>query len=348
MFTCPKLVARLLIWITRLLPLHKSAQWPLKRIIGVAYLKSRSLPLRLQNYQNETTGETIVRYCGKHSLPHIGTTLQCEGNTPSFTLHEIEGNAIYEHFSAGHSGPVLFYFHGGGYVRPINGKGQLPFVFDCARTANASKIWILEYTLAPDLLYPGQLVQAATALRYLVNERLVSPDHIILGGDSAGGHLALSLLAHFKSPKLGVPSVNDALRTPVRAVYLLSPWVTLKCSTESFRQHSNKDMITPTRVQGFISAWKPVIDDKWAELLHAGTPDLWSNLPAKRILVTAGTFEAFRDDIVAITRTLQANNMDVSLSLGENEIHVQSAVDLAVGLPLSRTGLDVLQWLKNM
>lgn len=100
----------------------------------------------------------------------------------------------------------------------------MPLVLEAARAAKCEKVVFLEYTLTLRMQYPGQLVQAAYALKALM-ERGMKPEHIIVGGDSAGGNLVLALLAHLKKPLLEAPVVDGfGEGGKVRGVVLLSPW----------------------------------------------------------------------------------------------------------------------------
>lgn len=94
-------------------------------------------------------------------------------------------------------------------------------MIECAQAAGVTEIIVLEYTLAPELPYPGQLSQGVAALEILLHKYEVS--QIMLAGDSAGGHFVLSLLAH---AKLANPKVK-ALPAGIyfHSAFLMSPWV---------------------------------------------------------------------------------------------------------------------------
>jgi acetyl esterase/lipase len=98
---------------------------------------------------------------------------------------------------------VLF-FHGGGYMQPIN-SGHLEwclrsFVLGIKEAEVA--VACLQYGLAPTLQYPGKLRQAVAALNRLLASG-ITPRQIVIGGDSAGGHLAFDMLAHMLRPSSG-------------------------------------------------------------------------------------------------------------------------------------------------
>ena len=110
--------------------------------------------------------------------------------------------------SAQPDGPTIFYSHGGGYHNPIQAEGHVPFVALCAEACKAKQVVFLEYSLSPEQQYPCQLVQAVAGLRFLLNEEHIPANYIILGGDSAGGHLTASLLTHVIFPSPYAPPID--------------------------------------------------------------------------------------------------------------------------------------------
>lgn len=69
--------------------------------------------------------------------------------------------------------------------------------------------------------FPAALQDALTAYLYLIHDMGISPQNIILSGDSAGGHCAVGLLRYFAEYKDSFPR---ALPLPGAAM-LWSPWI---------------------------------------------------------------------------------------------------------------------------
>jgi hypothetical protein len=100
-------------------------------------------------------------------------------------------------------------------------------VLDAARAADCESVVFLEYTLTPACRYPGQLVQAATAVNAVMKKEGIGAEQILLGGDSAGGNLALGVLAHVIKPHPDVPVIASGEgrgEERFKGVFLLSPW----------------------------------------------------------------------------------------------------------------------------
>lgn len=272
-------------------------------------------------------------------------SLQC-GDYPDAALHEIK--------LRDDEGDTLLYFHGGGYRNVLNGEGHVPIVLDCAAAARVSKVVFLEYTLTPDLKYPGQLAQAARALDFLLYDKQgTRPSQLIVGGDSAGGNLVLALLAHLKQPHpaTGIPPVAGFKASDqFKAISLLSPWVTIPCTARSFAENASRDYLSAQLAETFLDLWRPREGDVWADPLRAGA-DFWKKnaLPASRVFISAGGFEAFRDDVVSMAGVFEAALGErLTFVLAPGEVHVQAAVDKALGLPPTKSLVALLEWLQAL
>ncbi len=78
--------------------------------------------------------------------------------------------------------------------------------------------------LLPNAVFPSQLREATDGLKHLIAAGAL-PENIIIGGDSAGGNLALQLLSHilYTLPSIeAAPVQSDA---HFRGLLLISPFV---------------------------------------------------------------------------------------------------------------------------
>ncbi|HRP76574.1 MAG TPA: alpha/beta hydrolase [Rhodocyclaceae bacterium] len=88
--------------------------------------------------------------------------------------------------------PLLIYFHGGGWcVGNVDSYDVL-----CRELANGGTCAVLsiDYRLAPEHPFPAALVDASTTVSWVLEhaeDLAIDPERIALGGDSAGGTLAL-------------------------------------------------------------------------------------------------------------------------------------------------------------
>ena len=73
----------------------------------------------------------------------------------------------------------------------------------------------LDYRLAPETRFPGPLHDCVSAYFRMIDDLHISPENIIVAGDSAGGGLSLALLMYLRDN--GYPLPGGAI--------LMSPWV---------------------------------------------------------------------------------------------------------------------------
>lgn len=217
---------------------------------------------------------------------------------------------------------VLLYLHGGGYVLG-SAEAYRNTVGQFAIRAGADA-FVLEYALAPERPFPGALDDAVTAYDALVAQ---GRTHIAIAGDSAGGGLALALLA----------IASDRLVVPAAAV-AVSPWTDLTLTGESSVSRAAAD---------------PVLDraklmDAAASYLAGADPSdpqaspLFGRLDGRTpVLIHVGDDEVLLDDSVRYAGLVEQAGGNVELHVWEGMLHVFSANILileAARLAMARIG----------
>lgn len=110
---------------------------------------------------------------------------------------------------------TLLYLHGGGYsFYPQSLYRNLAAMI---ALSSQSRVLMLDYRLAPEHKFPAQLTDATNAYRWLLSQRLpnltqgVSPQQLVVIGDSAGGNLTLALLLSLRDSELPLPALAVCL-----------------------------------------------------------------------------------------------------------------------------------------
>lgn len=109
----------------------------------------------------------------------------------------------------GSDAPVLMWIHGGAFILPAMPDGHLVFVKRLCRSLGSSG-FVPDYRLAPTNQFPAALNDCENAYRTLL-EAGVSPEKIVLGGESAGGNLLMGLLYRIRKHGLPMPSCAVAV-----------------------------------------------------------------------------------------------------------------------------------------
>ncbi|KUI64408.1 Carboxylesterase NlhH [Cytospora mali] len=315
-----------------------------------------------------TTRQSLKEYSQKAKLEYTAKEISATtsgDNYPQAGLHFITPP------SAPENGPTLFYLHGGGYEFPILPAIHIPLVFKWAQACKARQVVFLEYGLTPKYSYPTQLVQAVAGLHHLLDVEGLLPSGLILGGDSAGGGIVASLLAHLVKPCPYAAPV-DLKGDRFKGVFLTSPWVVVGTNQPSYDQNLRTDWESRELIQKCTAVWKPKMHEVWAapceaedatEVWDAAFPASGQSTVAAKVLITAGMGEVLHDGILrfatdfirakAIVTELEmdfAVVMEVSCVLVRcpDETHVQPGVDLAMKYDKGSSMRATVTWLERL
>jgi len=355
-----------------------------KQNVALAFMKTSratfSPDMMHATARKTPTRIAIQQYCEKKGISHEIKTLE---HSSSSSLNDVKIPPPVKHFvtppSAPSDGPTLLYFHGGGYVNPLRAIGHMPFILRLAEAAKAKKVVLLEYALAPEHTYPTQLVQAVAGLRHLLEDHQLKPEEIIIGGDSAGGQLAGSLLAHIAHPSPYADPI-DLKGGKLKAVLFVSPWASLQ-DPDDVSGHANddKDYLTTAQGMRFQQLWNPKLDEVWANLggkEHVTKPtpriqEAWEqvfdeqNGVVGKAMVTVGTDEILLDACSDFARECVPKAEKVTVDWGTDfrsvfegkdfvfaecvgEAHVQPALDAALGYGEGKMMRAILAWLGGL
>lgn len=194
------------------------------------------------------------------------------------------------------SGRVCLYLHGGGYLlgSPATHRALCSALSKRCRMA----VCAIDYRLAPEHRYPAPLIDVLEAYQALL-EQGYAPQNIVIGGDSAGGHLTLTSALALKAQGLPLPG----------ALVCFSPVTDL--SIEQLHQPPAGDpMIDLGWIrQALDLASQPGVDSKDPSVSPVFA-DL-TGLPP--LLVQVGEDEVLRNDSLRLAERAQACGVPVRL-----------------------------------
>jgi acetyl esterase/lipase len=213
---------------------------------------------------------------------------------------------------------AILFFHGGGYViGSINTHREL-----CSRISRASdaRVLLIDYRLAPEHPHPAAVEDAMKAFRW-IRAQGISAGRVVLMGDSAGGGLAIAMLALLRSTRMDMPAAGVCL----------SPWIDLECI--------GKMPKLPDRVltkEGLRELGRLYLGGKdprtpFASALYA---DL-KGLPP--IYIQAGTAEILLDDTDRLAERAAKSGVEVNVDTWNGLFHVFQLYPM---LPEAREAVD--------
>jgi len=201
--------------------------------------------------------------------------------------------------------PVFLHLHGGGYVMSDPG-GSRGFTTALARAAGI-RVVSLDYRLAPEHPFPAAVDDALAAYAALLETAPAGA--IAIGGESAGGGLAIATLLAIREAGLPQPACAVAL----------SPWVDLACRGASHVTCADRDPLLTRGVLLEMAAQYLQGQDPSAPLASPLAADL-SGLPP--MLIQAGEDEVLRDDAIALGERTRAAGVLAEVEIWPDMIHV--------------------------
>jgi acetyl esterase len=218
------------------------------------------------------------------------------GRLPARVYHPEPGTAL----------PLTVWFHGGGWVAGSVAYADRP----CRAIALASRSVVVsvEYRRPPETPFPGPLDDAEAATRWLAGhaaELDADPDHVAVGGDSAGGNLAAAVARRLRGRLERQLLVYPVLAPPDPAEH------------PSYARHGEGRMLTHADMAWF-----------WEHYLSGGpvTPDAaplladdLGGLPPASVAVAG--FDPLHDEGVAYAGRLHAAGVEVALRDWTDTLH---------------------------
>ncbi|MDQ3720145.1 MAG: alpha/beta hydrolase [Actinomycetota bacterium] len=211
---------------------------------------------------------------------------------------------LYVPQAAAASGPLLVFFHGGGWVQ---GSVQSHDAA-CRTVADRAGVRVLsvDYRLAPEHVFPAAFDDCLAAYLQVAEQPEgfgARAGEIAVGGDSAGGNLAAAVALHARDAGLPVPALQ----------WLLYPVCDVPDHHESYRTYAEGFYLGAERMRYLFERYVPnptEREDLRVSPLRAG--DL-SGLPGAFVAISLA--DPLRDEGEAYARRLEQAGVAVELRL---------------------------------
>ena len=205
--------------------------------------------------------------------------------------------------------PVLIWFHGGGWVwSNIDTHDRLTREY--AAGAGIATISV-DYSLSPEARFPRALLECADVVRKIVanaSEWGIDASRIVIGGDSAGGNLALATAL----------ALRDHGGPKLRGLLPLYPVTSPDFDRASWLEFA--DGYGLTRV-GMMAYWDLYMRDAADRLNPLAAPLLADVTGFPPTLIQVAELDILRDEGIAMAEKLRAAGVDVTLETVQGVLH---------------------------
>ena len=237
-----------------------------------------------QNYASANAGQADALRASLHTITVESATVHVatpQGPTP-FAYIDLHGGALV--------------FGGGENCRIAAGKQADQHHVMC---------YGIDYRMPPDHPYPAALDDCLATYRHVLKHH--APEHIVIGGRSAGGNLAAAMVLRARDEGLPMPA----------ALVLLSPEVDLTESGDSFQVNRGVDVVLPMPLMS-----TNLLYANGADLSHPYLSPLFGDLTGfPPTFLQSGTRDLFLSNTVRMHRALRQAQVPAVLHVFEAMPH---------------------------
>lgn len=203
---------------------------------------------------------------------------------------------------------IILQLHGGGYVVKIKNIYYNTAV-NYSEAGHGMSVLSPDYRVDSEAKYPGALEDAIASYQWLL-DRGFKGEQIILGGDSAGGGLAIALTMYLRDHNMPLPC----------GIIAMSPWTDLTLSGESYTLNfeldplfgnSNETLLYESEYAGDHDKKDPYISPIYGN---------FRDFPP--MLIQVGSTEMLLSDSVTVASMADIAGVDVRLSIYDDMFHV--------------------------
>lgn len=223
--------------------------------------------------------------------------------------------------------PVLLFFHGGGFV--IGNFQSYSNVCATLAAQTGWKVVSVDYRLAPEHKFPAGVEDCYAVtqeiLRHCEDWFQVSPEQVVLIGDSAGATLA-SVVSFLSRDRCGILPAGQILIYP-------AAWGEYgeTCPFPSVRENGTDYVLTQKKLQDYMELYATAPEDRLDPRFAPLRNTFYGGLP--RTLLLTMEFDPLRDEGERLGQRMMRDGTSVKAYRLLNGVH--GAFRLPVGQPVT-------------
>ncbi len=200
--------------------------------------------------------------------------------------------------------PCLVYFHGGAFVLKAS-KAHKNIAREYAYKGNMA-VLLVDYRLAPKYKFPVPMLDCYEAYLWVVHK--FAEHKIYIGGDSAGGNLALAVTRK---------ALAENKRMPDKLL-LVYPVVDTRMLTDSMKEFVDTP-VWNSKLNARMWDIYAEKEDRHNILVSPAEAEDFSGFP--ETYIETADFDCLRDEGIILAKQLEADNVPVHLEQSKGTIH---------------------------
>jgi monoterpene epsilon-lactone hydrolase len=208
------------------------------------------------------------------------------------------------------SSGAVYYVHGSGYA--VCSPKTHRRLASRLSSLTGLPVFSIDYRLAPRYRFPTAADDVRAGWDWLVDARGVPPEQIVIGADSAGGHLTVDMLLQ-----------REVAAKPPAALVLFSPLIDLTFGLALARERISADpAIRVANAQRLVKLYHPGIDPSHNRL----TLDVAGGPALPPTLIQAGGAEMLQEDARQLAADIRTAGGRCELQIWPHQVHVFQAL----------------------
>jgi len=202
---------------------------------------------------------------------------------------------------------AILYLHGGAFV--MGSPATHRELAARLSVATGTRLLVLDYRLVPEYPFPAAVEDAKSAYLWLLAQGY-SPEHVSIGGDSAGGSLTIQTLLALRDAGDPLPAAGFCMSPPL-------DWV--RFDGDSYQTRARVDPWITEEMCRFTGGLYVGGNDPQTPLLNPLEMDL-AGLPP--LCIHVGDDEVLLSDSVRLAKRAQAAGVEVEFKIWPGMWHV--------------------------
>ena len=158
--------------------------------------------------------------------------------------------------------------------------------------------------------------------------------------------MAVALMSILVHPHPDIQPLK--IEKPLAGLLLISAWLSFESQTQSFKDNNHRDIHMRNQMHQWADDFCNADErNNYSEPIK-GDITWFKDMPVKKILNIFGSYEIFRDDIVAFGKLLEKAGFDVENVECPMQVHIDCVLDAGLGMEVGPMSTETWRWIETV